>query len=194
MGVREIDMIDDTIIGLLEKFSEINGFEYIRDALPYRPYGKVTGIQDDLAFQIYIYQSESRAIWDFDTVFTTPGLDQVPKGFCIDHNGDPFIQSKSFEELIKIRSHDSEIVTEYMNDNAKYFLLEVFKKINRLENSLFKFRSSLRVSDKEVSLSVGRLFRDIEELNEAFLSVMPLLKSVTEKLPRFQKEHPLTTG
>jgi len=160
-------MIDDTIIDTFEKFSKLNGFKYIREPLPYRPYGRILGKLDSIAFQIYVYQSESRAARVFDTVFTTPGLNQLPKGFCIDHMGEPFI-NKSFDELIRIRSYDSETVTDYLDDITKKFLIGIFNQIHEIESSLFKLRCSFRLSDEEVSLSVGRFFKSFEELTEAY--------------------------
>ena len=148
---------------------------------------KILGKLDNIAFQIYIYQSETRATRDFDTVFTTPGLNELPKGFCIDHMGEPFINNKSFDELIRIRSYDSEIVTDYLDDITKHFLLEIFNEIHKIESSLFKLRCSFRLSDEELSLSVGRFFKNFEELTEAYQLVMPLLVSIRTKLPKLTK-------
>ena len=187
MPLRDIVMIDHTIINLFEQFSEKNMLEYNKNSLPYRPYGVIKGTIENNAFQIYIYQFESRASRGFDTVFAMPGLGMLPKGFCIDHVGDPYIKNKSFDELIQIRSHDPEIVTKYLNDNIKNLLIETFNAIHKLETLLFKIRCSFRISDEEISLSVGRLFQDIEELNKAYLSIIPLLESVISKLPELSK-------
>jgi hypothetical protein len=182
-GVRDVNMIDDTIISLFEKFSDKNGFEYCKESLPYRPYGEIKGTIDDGPFKIYIYQSESQASRRLHTIFTMPGLDTLPVGFCIEHFGDPHIKNKSFDELIQIGSYNSEIVTKYLNDSKKNFLLNVFNEIHKIESSLFKLRCSFRISNEEITLSVGRLFQDFKELTKAYLSVLPLLNTVVKKLP-----------
>ena len=185
-------MIDDTITNLFKQFSEENLLEYNQKSLPYRPYGEIKGTIKNSIFQIYIYQPESRVSRGFVTVFAVPVFDLLPEGFCIDHIGNRYIKNKSFDELIQIRSYESEIVTHYLNDNIKNLLIETFNEIHKLETSLFKIRSSFRISDKEISLSIGRLFQDIEELNKAYLSIIPLLESVKSKLPELSKHQPLT--
>ncbi len=175
-------MKDDTIINLLIQFSKKNTLEYNQQPLPFIPYGQIKGTFKNIAFQIYIYTPASSASSGFDTVFAIPVSDLLPQGFCIDHTGDPYIKNKSFDELIKIRSSDSEIVTNFLNDSLKNQLIETFIEIHKLENSLFNIRSTFRISDEEISLSIGRLFEKIEDLNQAYLSIIPLLERVKSNI------------
>ena len=61
-------------------------------------------------------------------------------------------------------------------------MIETFIEIHKLENSLFNIRSTFRISDEEISLSIGRLFEKIEDLNQAYLSIIPLLERVKSNI------------
>ena len=185
--VRDLDMIDNTINSVFEQFSKKFEFEYNTEPLPYRPYGEVRGILKNNPFKIYIYQPESQASRGFITVFTIPSIDQLPRGFCIEHIGGPNIGNKSFDELIQIRSYDLKIVTNYLNDDAKSFLVETFLELDKLETSQFKTRSFFRISDSEITLSMRKLFKDVDELNTAFSLVINLLVSVKGKITDLAK-------
>ena len=114
-------MLDENIINLFEQFSKSNSLDYNKKALPYRPYGVITGTTKNNSFQIFVYTPESRGGRFFDTIFAIPIFDLLPEGFCVGHIGDAYIKGKSFDELIKIRSSNLSTVTTYLDDRFKGF-------------------------------------------------------------------------
>jgi hypothetical protein len=171
-------MIDNRIINLFRQFARVNKLEYDEKPIPYRPYGEVRGIVGNNLFKIYLYQIGTVVSTRLNTVFVMSGFDLLPEGFCIEHVGGLNCKNKTFDEQIQVRSYDVKIVKNYLNGNKKSILLEVFNEIHKIENSIFKVRCTFRVSDNDISISVDKIFQDLDEFNKAYLAVLPLFTSL----------------
>lgn len=183
-GRLVINMIDDKIIGLFEQFSHANNLKYYNVSLPYRPFGEVIGVIGKYVLKVYIYQSESRISRSYDTVFTAREYSFLPKGFCIERKVDPYGESKTFYDRVIIRSYDTEIVHKFLDDEKELILKDTFKKIEKIENSLFKVRCLFRVSDEEIILSVGRVFTVLVDFNKVYTSVNDIFTSLIAQLDK----------
>ena len=181
---RENKMIDDEIIIVLQKFSKDNSLVYNQSPMPYRPCGEILGIIKDYVFKVYIYQSESSISSRLSTVFELQSTDLFPKGFCIEHLGDIYSKNESFDKKIHIRSYNTEIVKEYLNDKIKSILTDTFNYITELENSIFKIRSYIRLSDENISLTVGWISKDYDEFSKAYISVSQIFSSLIRNLKK----------
>jgi hypothetical protein len=175
-------MIDDKIVNLLEQFSNVNKLHYNNVPLPYRPFGEVRGVIGDYDLKVFFYQSVSDLEISYDTIFSVSGYSFLPKGFCLERGIDPYCESKSFNDRFLIMSYDVETVRQYLDDKKKIIFEDTFSKIDKLENSLFKLRCLLRLSDDEIILSIGRVFTDLSEFTKVYKSVCDILTSLINRL------------
>ncbi len=170
----------DRITDILQSFSEIHKFDYDSNPLPYIPFGGISGTVQDSVFNIYVFRSESEVHGRYHTVFAISNYDILPQGFCIEYNGGLSSKGKPFNDQISILSYDSEIVNKTLNKRIESQLVNLFDKIDRLDTSIFKTRSTLRISEDGISLTVDWLFQKVDELNMTYSVVVKLLMDLEE--------------
>lgn len=183
------------IIILLDEFAKGHGFIYNRTPVACRPYGEVKGKISNTDFNFHIYQPEDRINAPIISVFAIPEAKSIPTGFCIEHgyspysgrlpsNGcnRPFPKSKTFEEQINNLSYNENIVTTYLTDETKSLLIQSFAQLKKLEATLFQSRSCLRISDRGISLMIGRVFSDLDSFAIIFHESTSLLVNIRNNL------------
>ena len=168
-------MNKDRIIDILQSFSKIHKFDYDSNPLPYIPFGGIKGIVQDSVFNMYVFRYESEVEASYHTVFTISNRNILPKGFCIEYIGKPNRKGKPFNDQISILSYDKEIVCKTLNKRIESQIVNYFDKIDKLDTSIFKTRSTLRLSEDGISLTVNWLFQEFDELNTTYSLVVKLL-------------------
>jgi hypothetical protein len=179
---------------LLSRFSDEKGFVYQKKPIPYRPFGEVTGLISETNFKFHIYRPEGKIGTTACAIFSLLNPNFIPKGFCIEHgyplltgnvlggfSNRSFDKSKSFDEQISNLSYDEKVVTKFLDDEDRFFLIKIFEQINNAESTLFKARSCLRISDQCISITIGNIFDDIEQLNVVYSAVIEILFSIKER-------------
>ena len=172
----------DSIPILMETFSKQHGYEYDDCPLPYIPFGGIRGIYQDCKVNMYICRTESNLGIRHHTVFGLSDEKIFPEGFCIEYSGSPNNGNRTFQQLISILSPDPSIVTNYLDDEIETQLLESFLEIDEIDESLFKVRSNLRLCKDGLTLSVWKVYENIDQLNVAFTKVARILVELKKKL------------
>ena len=175
-------MDQDKISDLLKPFSMQHGYEYDNNPLPYIPFGGIRGFFKNCRINMYIYRSESNVEISHSTVFAVSDEQIFPEGFCIEYVGTPYRKDKPFKEQISILSYDNAIVANFLNKQLEFLLTDSFDKIDKIDSSIFNIRSKLRLSENGFSLSVCKIFEDIDGLNIAFSNVIGLLIDLKNKI------------
>jgi hypothetical protein len=168
-------MNKDITIEIFQTFSEIHNFEYNCDSLPYIPFGGMKGAVQDSIFYLYVRRIESDVEGSFHTVFGISNYNILPKGFCIEKAGGPNRIGKPFKDRISILGHDDELVYKTIKNEIESQVVQYFDEVDKLDASIFKNRSALRISEDGITLIVGKLFQNIDELKSAYAAVIKLL-------------------
>jgi hypothetical protein len=168
-------MNKDIFINMLRSFSEIHNFEYDWDSLPYIPFGGMRGAVQDSIFYLYVRRIESDVEGSYHTVFGISNYNMLPEDFCIEKAGGPNRKGKPFKDRISILGHDDELVYKTINNEIESQVVLYFDEVDKLDSSIFKNRSALRISEDGISLIVGKLFQNVDELNSAYGAVIKLL-------------------
>jgi len=172
----------DRIPSLLEIFSKQHDYEYDNNPLPFIPFGGISGVHQGCKVYFYIKRTESDAVHFYHSVFGLSDDKIFPEGFCIEYYGNPFKGSSEFQELVSILSFDASIVTNYLDRNKKAQLMASFDALDEIDESLFKGRSQLRLSENGFTLSAGKIFEEIDALNYVFIKVVGILVELQKKL------------
>jgi hypothetical protein len=175
-------MDKNNTINILQSFSEIYGFEYDKNPLPYIPFGGIKGALNYGTFTLYISRSESRAQSRYHTNFTLKCPNLVPKGFCIEYDGNPNTKGNGFNSRVQNRSLGNQI--DILTSVQKQDLVLAFDEIDTLDEETFNIRSSLRISDAGIALSVSILFQSVDELDFIYGKVVEILIKIKAVLSK----------
>ena len=175
-------MDENKIIKILKSFSDKHSFEYDKAPVPYIPFGGVRGTLIDGIFTLYISRSESRIHGRYHTHFTLKDQHLVPPGFCIEYEGNPNKKGMEFYDRVADLSNDKQI--DLLTPQVKTDLIHAFDEIDIIDQKIFKIRSSLRIGESGIALTVSVLFQSIDELNTVYSKVIDILISIKSALSK----------
>jgi hypothetical protein len=170
------------IPSLLEQFSVKRGFEYDREKLPFIPFGGVSGIYKGNKVYLYIKAGESRAAHFYYTVFGLSDGGIFPEKFSVEYYGNPDRLDSEFMNMVNVLSFDASIVKNFMDENKESVLKASFKMIDKIDESIFKVRSTVRLNEDGISLTTQNCLEDIVDLNTAFDKVADVFVEVKKHI------------
>jgi hypothetical protein len=172
----------EKIPSLLETFSKQHDYEYDNNPLPFIPFGGISGIHKGCKIFYYIRRTESRAAHFYHSVFGLSDGNVFPEGFCLEYYGNPYKEGLEFKEIVKILSFDTSIVTDFVDRKKEALLMSSFEEIDIIDESLFKERSELRLSENGMILTAGKIFEETDTLNFAFFKVLKVFVELQNRL------------